>query len=361
MDGFTYSWRDFATCFRVALNLQRVVVSTKYVFVTLIFIWLATGAQSVELPFEMPRPSFGPLTGTTEFFYLAGLGLVWWWISSHLWIAISRGVVVEFCADQQSNFKSLRRYSWAYGRYHFRAPFAIALFTLPFWLPVYGWSFFEGIPAIGGTLAAITSPIAFVLAVIAGLIFVVGVIALPMQAASVALHGGDSYEGISRSVMYTTMAPQRYILWFGIKLVMLALACVAALCVYTLGAAMISLTYGIANDMSAMPELFDVMLMQRPADSVQHLSPAYAQEITFGAWFFGLFALGYIISFDAACDVLILMLMRHWCDGTPATEYFSPSDAFSKKATLMEQSTARLNVTDRIKVVEKPSEEAKSL
>ncbi len=333
MERISYTWRDFGICFSVALGLRRVFAGSMLIAHTLVLWWLASATSLLPLPAGISRPAFGPL----GVWWLVLVALGWWWIVSRIWVALARSAAIELCADRSISIRSMRVYAFAFGKFHFRAPFVVLLLALPLWLPVLGWAALAGGSEIAATIA---SPFALVFALMAGLVIAVGILTLPLQAASLAVHGGDTWEGISRAAMYGTMAPQRYAMWYGMKLLMLAVAIACMALVLALALGVLALTFGLLHGMPAAYELVDVTLGIMPGEATVHLPASLHSGVTIGLSIVAIVAGGYVIAFDSASDVLVFLLLRHWCDASPVTEFFDPVRAYKEKTTRMERKEA---------------------
>jgi len=342
MERFTYTWRDFGLAYRFAMEPRRILLSCLLVIWSFVAAWAVSCFTAWQVLPAMPLAQRGLLPEVAQIPFLVLLALGWWWGVTRLALALLRGAAIELCADKRATLTEVFAYVRGYGRFVSRAPLGLVMLGSPFLLGALVYAGLCAIPGAGAWIGAILAPFAVVGAGVLVLVGGLGVGTLPMQAVSIAVHGGDTYEGISRAMMYGSMSPQRYVFWFLVKVVSTAIALALVGVVLALAClTMASAAAGFQGGLPAIQALIEVMLGRASADTNPALvSPVLATGMQVGAGFGALLALAYGVSYATSADVIVFLLVRHRCDGTPVTEMFLPRDAVYRKATLMEQEQA---------------------
>lgn len=351
MEHFSYSIRDFGLSWRLALSPRAILASlwlcAVLLLVALTCTWaagkgdLAYGAISWLLGSSMGERSLSLnpelKTALIPLFLIGG-----WMAWARSGVRLSRISAVALCMDRRARSPSLRAFSRGYSRYAERAPLALAAFALPALIVLTLWWAVYLIPFIGLWGAVLLSPLALLAGMWIGLLLIESVIAIPLHFASVGVRGGDTYESLSRVMMYLTMSPLAAI-WWGLANLVSALIFAALVTGLCAAACAVMGLLALGFDFSALAILVDISMGLLPANVAPNEIAALDARVLGMLFRFALvFAAGAsFLSALHAGNVIWFLLLRWRNDAAPVTEVFDPRQAFEIKASDMEREQAK--------------------
>lgn len=332
-----HDMRDMGLAFGLGFDLRRVMIMavaaswTAAVFgLYFALISWRVGGHSLEGAMEPGRilKSWAVLTDlrpTPERVLLWFSMLALWWIGfGKLVTPVQRSLALEIARDERLDSRQMTAASGRLASLVVGSPLSGYAVAALLFAVVLGWGLLAKIPGLAGAIiAAIFLPVAFIAALVAGIVLVVVTLGLPLMPPAAVMECRDVMDVVSRATAYVLQRPLRYLLGLTLKLgVMLGAAFVAILALGLAWALILGALWLVGEGEIAQSTLSLVTRSGEP------LGPATPAAALFAAVFYAsaLLALGWFMTVGAATDTLLYCIMRYEVDGVTFDEIMIPQE-----------------------------------
>ncbi|GIK53051.1 MAG: hypothetical protein BroJett014_20240 [Planctomycetota bacterium] len=339
-----HDMRDMGLAFSLGFDLRRVMImavaaSWSVAVVGLYFALISwrVGGHSLEGALEPERivRAWAVLTDSRPTpdrvaLWLSMIAL--WWIGfGKLVTPVQRSIALEVARDERLDSRQMTAASGRLAGLVVGSPvagYAVAAFLFAV---VLGWALLAKIPGLTGAIvSAVFLPIAFIAALVAGLVLIVVTLGLPLMPPAAVMECRDFMDVVSRATAYVLQRPLRYLLGLLLKLLVVIGAALVAAATLAAAWALILGALWLVGEGELAHSTWS--LVARSGDPLGPFTPAAS---LFAAVFYAsaLVALGWLMTVSAATDTLLYCIMRYEVDGITFDEIMIPQEFAQRHLT----------------------------
>lgn len=343
------NWLDIFSCFRVALDVRKIVLGTLGVYISILLIYLVlltcSSGSEAQLTFQeaLRHPADGirglcvwmktislrhPLAQCQIGGRLAAFGGAAGILFLAIWAffggAIARLAAIDFAKGERIEIGQAGAFTCKKFGSFFWAPVAPLVFVAILFLCNYLLGLAGRLPGVGPIIVGLL----FFLAAISGFLVVIlligTILGFPFMWPAIAMEGTDAFDAISRSFNYLFARPWKT-LWCWLVALAYGLATTAfvgwfLICMLRIARA--SVGAGMApEDFWALNDFIGAGV---PADGTQGSMLAAMVLVRMLMILAGGLFLGYIVSFKITAYTVIYAIIRRDVDGTDMSEAYLP-------------------------------------